>query len=134
MKINLELEIDPANGKVAEALANLILVSGGGVVTQNTENPAKVETVVEEPKTKKAVKETFKVPAEETPTQTAPASEQEGSTTVSLQDVREALGPKVETHREAIKTKLTACDNAPNAGKLDPKFYGEFLDFLNNLD
>jgi len=135
--ISLHLEIDPANVKVAQALSNLILVMGGST----TSSVAAQETIKKE----KTTKETFKAPTEEKieePAQSLDTAVVEGipvvteendGPTVTLQEVREALGPKVEAFRVEIKTKLTACDNAQNVGKLDPKYYAEFLDFLNGL-
>lgn len=62
----------------------------------------------------------------------APAAPAASSASKSIEDVREMLAQKVNTHRDAIKSKLNKL-GAPSVTKLDPSKYDEMYDFLVNL-
>lgn len=59
---------------------------------------------------------------------TAPAA----TATIGIEQVREVLKNKVNTHREAIKAKLDEL-GAPSVTKLDPSLYTELYNFLQSL-
>lgn len=63
------------------------------------------------------------------PTATAPASV---STSITIEQVRQALAAKINGHREEIKNKLNSL-GAPSVTKLDPAKYSEMFTFLNSL-
>jgi hypothetical protein len=62
-------------------------------------------------------------------TTTAPAAT---AATIGIEQVREVLKNKVNTHREAIKAKLDEL-GAPSVTKLDPSLYTELYNFLQSL-
>ena len=68
-------------------------------------------------------------PAPAKPTATAPASV---STSITIEQVRQALAAKINGHREEIKNKLNSL-GAPSVTKLDPAKYSEMFTFLNSL-
>ena len=68
-------------------------------------------------------------PAPVKPTATAPASV---STSITIEQVRQALATKINGHREEIKNKLNSL-GAPSVTKLDPAKYSEMFTFLNSL-
>lgn len=68
-------------------------------------------------------------PAPAKPTATAPASV---STSITIEQVRQALATKINGHREEIKNKLNSL-GAPSVTKLDPAKYSEMFTFLNSL-
>lgn len=142
--IQLNLEIDPKNTAVTQALAALILAIGS---TQLSNATASIEAV------KKAVKETFPAPetaspkpdsialnaeASQEPEETQQDAEETEETdpttppTTSLEDLRELLGKKVGAHRDVIKAELTKLE-AKNISVLAPKHYDSFKTFLDNL-
>jgi 3-oxoacyl-[acyl-carrier protein] reductase len=51
---------------------------------------------------------------------------------ITIEQVRQALALKVNTHRNEIKDKLTEL-GAPSVTKLDPAKYADMLNFLNQL-
>lgn len=68
-------------------------------------------------------------PAPAKPTATTPASV---STSITIEQVRQALATKINGHREEIKNKLNSL-GAPSVTKLDPAKYSEMFTFLNSL-
>lgn len=68
-------------------------------------------------------------PAPAKPTATAPTSV---STSITIEQVRQALATKINGHREEIKNKLNSL-GAPSVTKLDPAKYSEMFTFLNSL-
>ena len=68
-------------------------------------------------------------PAPAKPTATAPVSV---STSITIEQVRQALANKINGHREEIKNKLNSL-GAPSVTKLDPAKYSEMFTFLNSL-
>ena len=89
--------------------------------------PAKPVPVQEKPATSASAKPTATAPAK--PTATAPASV---STSITIEQVRQALATKINGHREEIKNKLNSL-GAPSVTKLDPAKYSEMFTFLNSL-
>jgi hypothetical protein len=62
-----------------------------------------------------------------------PAPQAPANSSISIEDVREALKTKIATHRSEIKEKLTEL-GAPSVTKLEEAKYQDMLDFLNSLD
>lgn len=54
------------------------------------------------------------------------------STSITIEQVRQALAAKINGHREEIKNKLNSL-GAPSVTKLDPAKYSEMFTFLNSL-
>ena len=65
------------------------------------------------------------------PATVAPAAKPAASS-VTIEQIRDALKEKVNTHREEIKEKLSSL-GAPSVSKLDEQFYEEMYNFLQNL-
>lgn len=64
-----------------------------------------------------------------TPAQTKPVK---ATATITIDSLRAAVAPKIETHRDEIKAKLQEM-GAPSISKLDPAKYEEFHDFIDSL-
>lgn len=62
----------------------------------------------------------------------APAKPASVSTSITIEQVRQALAAKINGHREEIKNKLNSF-GAPSVTKLDPAKYSEMFTFLNSL-
>ena len=62
----------------------------------------------------------------------APAKPTSVSTSITIEQVRQALAAKINGHREEIKSKLNSF-GAPSVTKLDPAKYSEMFTFLNSL-
>lgn len=62
----------------------------------------------------------------------APAKPASVSTSITIEQVRQALAAKINGHREEIKSKLNSF-GAPSVTKLDPAKYSEMFTFLNSL-
>ena len=62
-----------------------------------------------------------------------PVTQAPANSSISIEDVREALKAKIATHRSEIKEKLTEL-GANSVTKLDEAKYQDMLDFLNSLD
>lgn len=74
-------------------------------------------------------------PAPEKPATSAPAkptAPASVSTSITIEQVRQALANKINGHREEIKNKLNSL-GAPSVTKLDPAKYSEMFTFLNSL-
>ena len=75
-------------------------------------------------------------PAPEKPATSAPAKPTAApasvSTSITIEQVRQALATKINGHREEIKNKLNSL-GAPSVTKLDPAKYSEMFTFLNSL-
>lgn len=69
------------------------------------------------------------IPAKPVSTPAKPASV---STSITIEQVRQALAAKINGHREEIKSKLNSF-GAPSVTKLDPAKYSEMFTFLNSL-
>lgn len=128
--ININLEIDPANTKVAEALSNLILVMGGASAGKHVNIAKEVKATFEAPTTAKTSVDPANPPAEEIPAIIEPENRNDEG--ASLEEIREVLGKKVGEHREAIKAKLTEL-NAKNVTVLSTEHYVDFKAFLDKL-
>lgn len=62
----------------------------------------------------------------------APVKPASVSTSITIEQVRQALAAKINGHREEIKSKLNSF-GAPSVTKLDPAKYSEMFTFLNSL-
>lgn len=141
--IQINLEIDPNNVAVTQALSNLILVMGGSEAGKHVGIAKEIKAVKETPLTKPEPAPLTVVKDEETEspeslsdtdTQETPADSDNDSDApvATLEQIREVLGKKVAEHRDAIKSELTK-HGAKNVSVLDAKHYDEFFAFLNKL-
>lgn len=149
-QLEIKLTIDISSPENVTALSVFLGVIGGSlkaetpkveILKDNLEPKSLEEKVVESPKIlapKKSVPKKSEVEKGQTKADLKedeseiPTSEKEAPEH-KIEDVRKLLSKKVNDHREAIKSKLTKL-GAPNVSNMDKSKYGEFMEFLENLD
>ena len=143
----IEVTFDVTNANHVQSLNAFLMAIGDNSAESKAEiykEPKKEESTTapatEEPKRKRRTKaeiEAEKAAAVENEdvaeVEAEEVEEAEETASLKIEDVRPLLAKKVGTHRQDIKDKLTEF-GAPNLTALEPKFYAEFVDFLNSLD
>lgn len=144
----IEVTFDVTNANHVQSLNAFLMAIGdnsAGSKAEISKESKKEESATapatEEPKRKRRTKaeieaekeQAAEVENEDVAEEEAEEVEAEETVSLKIEDVRPLLAKKVGTHRQAIKDKLTEF-GAPNLTALEPKFYAEFVDFLNSLD
>lgn len=143
-EIKIKFSIDLSDQKSMMAVARMFAGLNGSVTIpspDSTPDEPKTPAPVEDPvpdktekkprKTRTPKEEPATLPEEPAPEEEKPEQE-EDNRGLKIEDVRLLLAQKVNDHRDAVKSKLTAL-GANNVSSLDASKYGEFVDFLNGL-
>lgn len=131
----VSINVDLNNQTVTKALANFFLEVSGQKVGIFSEVNDTEKAIVKEAKAKVEKTKPAETPEakEESKTSEEPAKEEAPTHDIKLEDVRALVQAKVGAgHRDEIKKKLTSY-KANNVTNVDPKFYPEFMEYLNTL-
>ena len=121
INVNVELNMSQGTKDFISSLFKSNLQGTPLVPAKQISAPAKSAPAQEKPVTH--------VPAKPV---SAPAKPASVSTSITIEQVRQALAAKINGHREEIKSKLNSF-GAPSVTKLDPAKYSEMFTFLNSL-
>lgn len=102
-------------------------------VKEKVEAPAPEPEEEEKPKKKTPAKKKATPKKKEEPKEEVEEVEDTEGTSISLDELRQALSPKVKKHKEALRDKMREM-GAKNISTLEESKYGELHAFLQTLD
>lgn len=131
IKVSVEVKVDFSENtkefinELVKTIANVTSASTNSAAPKAAPAVSSARAAV--PAAKPAAPTTPAATSTGTPEPVAPVAND-----VTIEQVRQALAAKVNSHREEIKAKLSEF-GAPSVTRLDPSYYTDMLIFLNSL-